>query len=186
MKAKHLINLTLALLVLSIPVCAQSEKIAFVDMSAFIHPQKGITRLIKTTESVEQEFAPRWAEIAGMYERLQKELEKYSYAGPIPTDPRPMTPERRKELKETTDKIQRSIEQREADLQLDYSKRLKEATAPVSQDIRNHLETFAKSRGITLLLDSSKTACVVGCDKEATAALDVTQEFIALYNRLNP
>lgn len=186
MKATRLLNLTLALLILSSPIFAQSEKIALVDMNAFTHPQKGITRLIKVMESVEQEFVPRWTEIAGMYARLRKELEKYSYVGPIPTDPRPMTPERKRELKETADTIQRTIEQREAELQLDYSKRLKEATAPVSQDIRNHLESFAKSRGITLLLDASKLACVVGCDKEATAALDITQEFIAAYNRLNP
>jgi Skp family chaperone for outer membrane proteins len=186
MKAKRLLNLTLALLILSSSVFAQSEKIGFVDTSAFTHPQKGITRLIKAMESVEQEFVPRWTEIAGMYARLRKELEKFSYAGPIPTDPRPMTPERKKALKEAAETIQRSIEQREAELQTDYSKRIKEVTAPISQDIRSHLETFAKSRGITMLLDSSKLACVVGCDKEATAAIDVTQEFIAAYNRLNP
>ena len=186
MKATQLVKLTFALLLLTIPVCAQSSKIAFVDTNAFTHPQKGITRLIRAMENVDQEFVPRWTEIAKMYGRIQQELEKYSYAGPIPTDPRPMTRERRKELKEAADTIQRSIEQREAELQADYSKRIKEATAPVSQDIRNHLETFAKSRGITLLLDASKTACVVGCDKEATAALDVTQEFITTFNRLNP
>lgn len=186
MKAKQLINLTFALLIMTVPVFAQSEKIAFVDMNAFTHPQKGITRLIRVLESVEQEFVPRWAEIAKMYERLQKELEKVSYAGPIPTDPRPMTAERKKELKEAADTMQRSIEQRQAELQTDYSKRLEEVTAPVSQDIRNSLATFAKSRGITLLLDASKLVCVLGCDKDATASLDVTQEFIAAYNRLNP
>lgn len=186
MKARQIINLVLVLLVQTIPVCAQSSKIAFVDTNAFTHPQKGIIRLSRIMESVEQEFVPRWSEIAGMYKRLQKELDKFSYAGPIPTDPRPMTPERKKALKEAADTIQLSIERREAELQLDYSKRLKEATAPVSQDIRNHLETFAKSRGITFLFDASKQACVVGCDKKATAALDVTQEFIAAFNRLNP
>jgi Skp family chaperone for outer membrane proteins len=185
-KAQRLVNLALALLVSALTALAQSEKVALVDTNAFIDPQKGITRLVRTMDSVEQEFAPRWAEIAGMYERLQKELEKYSYAGPIPTDPRPMTPERRKALKETTDTIQRSIEAREAQLQVDYAKRLKEATAPVSQHIRQQLELFAKSRGITLLLDASKLACMVGCDPKATAALDVTQEFIAAYNRSNP
>jgi Skp family chaperone for outer membrane proteins len=186
MKARQLINLTLALLITTIPVFAQSEKIALVDTDAFTHPQKGITRLNKALESVEQEFVPRWAEIARMYERLQKELNKFSYAGPIPTDPQPITAERRKASKDAADTMQRSIKQREAELQADYRKRIKEAMAPVSQDIRHNLESFAKARGITLLLDASKLACMVGCDKEATAALDVTQEFIAAYNRLNP
>lgn len=186
MKAKRFIILTLALLTMTIPAFAQSDKIAIVDMNAFTHPQKGITRLLKIMESVEQEFAPRWAEIAGMYERLQKDLEKYSFAGPIPTDPRPMTAERRKELKEAADTMQHSIEQRETELQDAYRKRVKEATAPISQDIRNHLEAFAKSRGITLVLDASKAACVIGCETQTPAALDITQEFIAAYNRLNP
>ena len=186
MKAKQLINLTLVLLIMTIPIFAQSGKIAFVDTSAFTHPQKGITRLTKMMERLEQEFAPRWAELSKMHTRLQQEREKFSFAGPIPTDPQPMTRARREKLKEAVDAMKQSIERYEADMQSAYSKRAKEISDPIHQDIRNSLESFAKSRGITLLLDSSKMACVVGCDKEATAALDVTQEFIAEYNRLNP
>lgn len=184
MKAQRLLNLTLALLVLSIPVFAQPGKVAIVDTNAFTHPQKGITRLIKAAESVEQEFVPRWTELAGMYERLQKEIEKFSYAGPIPTDPQPMTPEQRRKLKDAADAIQRSIEQREAEMQFAFSKRTKEVTAPIHQDIRSHLQSFARERGITVLIDANKSACLVGCDGKD--AIDVTQEFIAAYNRLNP
>ena len=184
MKAKPFLNLTLALLVLSIPVFAQSGKVAIVDTNAFTHPEKGIKRLIKAAESVEREFVPRWAELAGMYARLRKELEKLSFVGPIPTDPQPVTPERKRELKEATDAIQRSIEQRQAAMQLDYAKRTKEVTAPIFQEIRNSLEAFAKSRGIAVLIDASKSACLVGCDEKD--AMDITQEFITDYNRLNP
>jgi len=185
-KAQRLVILTLALLTFAFPIVAQSEKIALVDTNAFIQPQTGITRLVRAMESVEQEFAPRLTEIAALYARLHKEVEKYSYAGPIPTDPRPVTPERRKALKDTTDTLQRTIEERQASLQTDYGVRLKETTAPISQDIRRQLELFAKARGITLLLDASKLACVVGCERKAAATLDITQEFIAAYNRLNP
>lgn len=184
MKVKPFLNLTLALLTLSIPVFAQSGKIAIVDTSAFTHPEKGITRLVRARERVEQEFVPRWAEIAALYERMQKEIEKYSFAGPIPTNPQPMTPEERRKLKDTADAIQRSIEQREAAMQLALGKRTKEATAPIHQDIRSHLEAFARERGITVLIDANKSACLVGCDGKE--AIDVTEEFIIAYNRLNP
>jgi hypothetical protein len=63
---------------------------------------------------------------------------------------------------------------------------MEEVTTPIHEEIRRNLETFVEARGITVLLDASKMACLVGCDRESTAAIDVTQEFIAEYNRLNP
>lgn len=118
MKAKQLINLTLTLLVLTSPVLAQSGKVAVIDTNAFIQPKKGITRIIRAMESIEREFEPRRAELSDMHERLAGEMEKFSFAGPIPTDPKPMTPERRKELKEKAEAMRCAIEQREAEMQL--------------------------------------------------------------------
>ena len=73
-----------------------------------------------------------------------------------------------------------------AEMQTAYNQRSEEAAAPILKDIRRSLELFSQSRGITVLLDTSKSACLVGCDRESTVAIDVTQEFIAEYNRLNP
>jgi Skp family chaperone for outer membrane proteins len=184
MKVKRLLNLALALLALGTPALAQSNKVAIVDTSAFTHPEKGITRLVRARESVEQAFAPRWAELAGMYTRLQKELEKLSFAGPIPADPHPMSPERKAKIKEAADAIQRSIEQRQAAMQLAFTKRAREVSAPILQEIRNSLEAFARARGIAVLIDANKSACLVGCDGEE--AVDITQEFVDDYNRQNP
>ena len=103
MKAKQILNLILPSLMLTGTVFAQSGKVAVIDTNAFIQPKKGITRLLKAMENVEREFAPRRTTISGMHERLAKEIERFSFAGPIPTDPRPMTPERRKELKENAE-----------------------------------------------------------------------------------
>jgi Skp family chaperone for outer membrane proteins len=186
MKVKQLILSSFVLLMLTGAVFAQSDKIALVETNAFSHPQTGIARLIKAIESVDREFEPRRLELSQIYSRMTKIIEQYSYTGHIPTDPRPMTPERRKELKAQAETMQRSFKRKEAEFQLAHSKRTEEVTAPILQDIRRSLESFAKLRGITLLLDASKMACVVGCDKQATAKIDITQEFIAEYNRLNP
>ena len=186
MKVKRIILSSFVLLVLTSSVFAQSDKIALVDTSAFSYPQNGIARLIKAIESVDREFEPRRAELSEMYSRMTKLIEKYSFVGPIPTDPRPMTPGLRKELKAQAETMRRSFERKQAEMQLAHSKRTEEITAPIHQDIRRSLESFAKSRGITLLLDASKMACVVGCDKQAAAKIDITQEFIAEYNRQNP
>jgi Skp family chaperone for outer membrane proteins len=184
MKVKQLILAALGLLLLTSPVFAQSDKIALVDTRAFTHPERGITRLIKAMKRAEREFAPRRAELSEMYNRLGNGTQ--GFAGPIPTDPRPMTPERRKELQAEAEATRRALDEKDAEMLRALNKRTQELTGPILQDIQRSLELFAKSRGITLLLDASQSACVVGCDKEATAALDITQEFIDEYNRLNP
>ncbi|HVF56563.1 MAG TPA: OmpH family outer membrane protein [Pyrinomonadaceae bacterium] len=186
MKAKQIAFLTFTLLILTCPVFAQTGKVAIVDTNAFMHPQKGITRLVKAIESAELELLPRQAELSELYERLRREREAFSFAGPIPTNPQPVTQEQREKLKEQGAATERSIKQKEAEMRLAHSRRVKEVSAPIVQDIRRSLVSFARSRGITLLLDADKAACLAGCEEESTAAVDVTQEFIAEYNRLNP
>ncbi|HKR00513.1 MAG TPA: hypothetical protein VJT09_07555, partial [Pyrinomonadaceae bacterium] len=78
------------------------------------------------------------------------------------------------------------LKERDSEMLRAQEKRMRDVMAPIREDIHKSLEQFVMVRGITLLLDSSKTACVVGCDKQATAALDITEEFITEYNRLNP
>jgi Skp family chaperone for outer membrane proteins len=186
MKVKELILSSFVLLAFTSTVFAQSDKIALVDTSAFSHPQSGIARLIKAIESVDREFAPRRAELSEMYARMTRLIERYSFVGPIPTDPRPMSPGLRKELKAQAETMRRSFERKQAEMQLAHSKRTEEVTAPIQQDIQKSLESFAKSRGITLLLDASKLTCGLRYDEKATARIDITQEFIAEYNRLKP
>ncbi len=87
-------------------------------------------------------------------------------------------------MKAEAEKLRGLVAQKEEETQHVYGRRIKEITAPINEDIRKSLEAFAKARGILMLLDASKLACFVGCDQESTAAIDVTQEFIAEYNRL--
>lgn len=182
MKVEQVIFVPLLLLVLATSCPAQ--EVAVIDTNIFGYTRKGITRLVKAMESVDREFEPRRAELLQMHERLQKQLEKFSFAGPIPTDPEPMTPERRRRTKAEAEEMRRLVAQKEEETQRVYSRRIREVTAPINDDIRKSLEAFAKARGIMMLLDASKLACLVGCDRESTAAIDVTQEFIAEYNRL--
>ena len=176
----------LVLLAVASPCFAQSSKVAFVDTSAFGDPQKGITRLVHAVELVEGEFALRRAELVEMHERLQKQMQEFAFAGPIPTDPRPMTPERRKQSREKAEVMRREFERKQEEVQRAYSNRLKEVAAPVYEDIRRSLKAFAESRGITILIDASSLSCPIGCDVESAADLNITTAFIAEYNRLHP
>jgi Skp family chaperone for outer membrane proteins len=188
MHAKGMINIALAFTVLTFTssVVAQSKQIAVVDTNQFIQPQKGIARLLRALESVEQEFAPKWKEISRLHELAEREVEGFSFAGPIPTDPRPMTRARREEMQDNVKAIRNLIEERKAELERSYVRRNQEVTDPIHKDIRRSLKSFARSRGITAILDASRSACLVGCAEKLAGTLNVTPEFIAEYNRLNP
>jgi len=54
---------------------------------------------------------------------------------------------------------------------------------PIMQDIGKSLEQFAVQRNITMLLDISKMASAI---LTLNPTADVTQAFIADYNRRNP
>ncbi len=162
MRKQRITWLLLAILTYVSPCFAQDGDIAFIDSTAFFHPQTGIKRLVNTVSHVDQQFAPRRAELVTLHEKLQRRLEKLSFSGPIPTDPRPMTKERRKALKGRIEVMQRSFEHKQEEVQREHDERMKEATAPIFKDIQTSLEELAKSRGIKTLLDASKTPCCAG------------------------
>jgi Skp family chaperone for outer membrane proteins len=182
---KRILLLIFAALLASAPSFAQSPRIAFVDTNAFIQPERGIKRLLDALNNVERDFAPRRAELSDMQQRLQKLLEQFSYLGPIPTDPEPMTSERRTKLKEEAEQMKRNFELRQKAFDNAYDQRVRQTTAPIYKEIQHSLETFARTHNITMLLDASKSPCSAG-DCSMMNRLDVTAEFIAEYNRLNP
>lgn len=191
-RTTSLLSLLLLLLLASVaaptPCRAQARptttKVAVIDTGAFEHPETGIESLVRLHRMVDNQFQATRAELSLMYERV-RELEQRAvgFSGPIPTDPRPVTPERRKELTRQFEEMRRQLDRHKDDVQKDYEARLKEATAPVHEDIRRSLAEFARTRRITLLLDASALNCPIGCDVRDAADIDVTQEFIREYNR---
>lgn len=186
MKTKRLTLLVLMLLALASPCFAQSSKVALVDTSAFSNSRDGISRLVQAVSLVDREFETRRAELNKMYARLENQRQEFAFVGPIPTDPRPMTPERRKEAKEKAEEMRLDFELKQKVMLRDYDNRMKEVTAPIHEDIRRSLKAFAESRGIAILIDASSLSCPIGCNVSAAADLDITREFIAEYNRLHP
>ena len=177
----------LLLLWLTLPAeCPAQDKVAIIDTSIFYSPQRGITRLVKAEAGVRREFEPRRAELLEMHERFVAHLKKFSFTGPIPTDPAPMTPERKRRIKSEAEEMRRFIERQQEAAQRAYSQRIKEITTPIDEDIRRSLKEFAKARGIAVVLAASGVSCLIGCDDGSAASVDVTREFIAAYNRLNP
>ena len=68
------------------------------------------------------------------------------------------------------------------DAQAAYQKRLQEALGPIYDDIGKALDAYAKTHGITLILDVTKVQGIVS----AAGSLDITRPFIIEFNSKNP
>lgn len=185
-KGRQRFSLTLVLMVLAVPCRAQSTRVALIDTSAFNDLDNGIKRLAQAVHLVDREFQQRQLKLSKMLELMTRNPGGTGYAGPIPTDPTPMTRERRKKLKEDAEELQRLFELERKEYQSAYNQRMEEVRVPIYRDINKSLEAFAGARGITMLIDASNLNCPIGCQIESAADINITGEFIAEFNRLYP
>ncbi len=155
------------------------SKIAFINTEAFGDEKAGITRYINAVKSLEKEFQPRQNELNTMQTRLKTladEVQKLSGAAVVSQDSI-------RAKQEEAEQLQRDIKRKKEDADAAFQKRYEAVVSPISQEIGKSLDDFAKSRGITMILDISKLAPAV---LTINPAMDVTQAFIAEYNRTHP
>ncbi len=79
--------------------------------------------------------------------------------------------------------MKKEATRKQEDAQTSYQKRMQEVLAPLYDDIGKALDSFGKSRGITLMLDISKIGPAILMASDAT---DVTRAFIADFNSKFP
>ena len=156
-----------------------AAKIAYVDTSAFNDEKTGITRFVAALKSLQREFQPRQAELQGIDTRLKAIADEISKTRAV-ADPKAI------QLKqEEGERLQRELEYKKKDYEAAAAKRYEEVVGPISADIGNAINAFAKQRGITMILDVSKPSMVESI-LTADPTMDVTVAFIADYNSKNP
>jgi outer membrane protein len=156
-------------------------KIAFVNTEAFRVEKTGINRWVAAAKSVEREFEPLQRELLGIVNRIQainKDLESLSKA-PVVDDKSIAAKQ------EEGARLQREHKFKKDEGEARLKKRYEEVVGPISAEIGKALDAFAKQRGITLLLDSSRMV-QSGAILSADSSTDVTAAFIAEYNSKNP
>lgn len=154
-------------------------KIAFINTEDFGNEKQGIVRYIGVVKSLEREFKPRQDELITMNTRLQTladDVKKLTAAAVV--DPKTIQAKQ-----EEAEKLQRDMKYKKEEADALFQKRYEAVVSPVSQDIGKSLDEFARSRGITMILDISKLAPAV---LTVNPAMDVTQAFIVEYNRTHP
>ena len=151
-------------------------KIALVDTDEFLNEKSGIVRLVAAAKKVEAEFQPRRTELQNLQQQIDKMTADLQKAAPV-QDPKVTA-----QQQDAIDQKKKELQRKGEDAQASYQKRLQEMLGPVYDDIGKALDTYAKSHGITLILDVTKIQGIVS----ASESLDITKPFISEFNSKNP
>lgn len=142
----------------------------------FQDEKQGIRKVVTALKGLNGEFQPRVTEMQNLDQQIQKLKADLEKAAAV-QDP--------KVTQQQQDKIaamEKDLQRKQEDYQAAVNKRLQEVRGPLYDDIGKALTTFAKSRGITLILDVSQVQGLF----VMSDAIDVTTAFIADYNSKNP
>jgi outer membrane protein len=151
-------------------------KIALVDTDEFLNEKTGITRLVTAAKKVESEFAIRKQELQTLQQQIQKATDDLAKVANV------QSPTVSQQQQEKIDQLKKDYQRKGEDAQTAYQKRLQEMLGPVYDEIGKALDAFAKSKGITLILDVTKIQGIVS----ASESLDITKPFINEFNSKNP
>lgn len=190
MKFPRLTLLSLLAAALTVPLTAQPAKtpvlkavetarVAFVNSAAFGVEGSGIKQLVKAMQSLELEFSSKQSELSLLAEKLRTlagELNKLN-ADPVGNA-------KAMEAKQTEGiRMQQELQAKQQQAQAAFSQRQQEVQGPVEVEIGKELRAYAKTRDVSLLLDSAKLGEAL---LDARPELDLTTDFIAYYNAKHP
>lgn len=155
------------------------SRIALIDTTMFADEKKGIFRYIDVVKSIQPQFAGANQELVSLQTRINALIEdiRKLRATPQP-DPRVI-----QSKQEEGARLQQDWNMKKQRFDEDYSKKYQEVTGPLSEQIGKAMDQFARERGITMTLDFSK---LLPAMLTALPAVDVTDAFIADFNRKNP
>jgi Skp family chaperone for outer membrane proteins len=156
-------------------VAVPDSKIAMIYSDAFMDPKTGIAKFSNLLSTLNREFQPRQTELQGLQTRINTLTKEISDTQSV-ADPNTIR-QKRDQLEQLNTEFKRKGEDAEAA----YNKRRQDIFLPLQQDIGKALETFAKARGITVIVDGSQVPVVY-----AAESIDITRVFINEFNSKNP
>lgn len=151
------------------------SKIAVIYSAAFTDAKSGIARFGTLVNVLNKEFDIKKKELDALQlkaQQLNDDIEKTKNVA----DP--------KQIQLKTDQLEelkKDFKRKSEDAQSLYEKRQEEIFQPLQDDIGKALETYAKARGINVVIDGSRVPVVYAAD-----SLDITRAFITEFNTKNP
>jgi len=151
------------------------SKMALIYSEAFTDPKSGILRFGNLLTTLNREFQPRQTELNGLDQKIQQLTKEINDTQAV-ADPKTIGQKR-----DQLEQAQTDFKRKSEDAQASYNRRRQEIFGPLQEDIGKALETYAKARGITVIVDGSQVPVVYASD-----SIDITKAFIADFNSKNP
>ncbi|HEU5238593.1 MAG TPA: OmpH family outer membrane protein [Pyrinomonadaceae bacterium] len=154
------------------------SRIALIDTEMFGDEKRGIVRYVDAIKSIQPQFAAQNQELQNLQNRMNALAEEIRKLSQAPANERLIQSKR-----EEGGRLRQDFETKRQRLSEDFEKKLQEVTGPISEQIGKAMDQFARERGITMTLDLSK---LLPAMLTAIPAVNVTDAFIADFNRKNP
>jgi Skp family chaperone for outer membrane proteins len=150
-------------------------KIAVVKADVFAEK---VFELKQKYDQVDSQFKPRFEKIKKMAEEL-KGLEAELTSG------KTVPPEKSRQLQNQYEDLKRRGMREEADLQEDLTRALETVTTPIQEKLAKFMGVYAAQRNIVVVFNLNG-ASEIGLFAFANPGSDITDDFIAEYNKANP
>lgn len=154
------------------------SRIALIDTEMFGDEKKGILRYVDAIKSIQPQFVAQNQELQNLQNRMNALAEEIRKLSQAPANERLIQSKR-----EEGGRLRQDFDTKRQRLSEDFEKKLQEVTGPISEQIGKAMDQFARERGITMTLDLSK---LLPAMLTAIPAVNVTDAFIADFNRKNP
>ena len=151
------------------------SKIAVISSNAFLDPKTGIARFNALLNTLNREFQPRQTELNQLQQKAQQlndEIEKTRNVA----EPRTI-----QQKMDQLEQLKKDLQRKGEDAQAAYEKRQQEIFGPLQDDIDKALAAYAKTLGITVIIDGSRVPLVY-----AAESIDITRVFINEFNSKFP
>lgn len=156
-------------------VAVPESKMAVIYSDAFLDGKTGIAKFTSLSNTLKREFQPRETELQNLQTRITTLTKEINDTQAV-ADPNTIR-QKRDQLEQANVEYKRKGE----DAQAAFEKRRQEIFLPLQQDIAKALEAYAKSRGITVIVDGSSVPFAYAAD-----SIDITRAFINDFNSKNP
>ena len=156
-------------------VAVPDSKMAMIYSDAFLDQKTGIARFNTLLATLNREFEPRRTELQALQTKINTLTKEINDTQNV-ADPNALRVKR-----EQLDQANTDLKRKGEDAEAAYTRRRQEIFTPLQQDIGKALETFAKARGITVIVDGSQVPVVYASDN-----IDITRAFITEFNSKNP
>ncbi|HEU4796205.1 MAG TPA: OmpH family outer membrane protein [Pyrinomonadaceae bacterium] len=161
-------------------VALPNSKVAVIYSDAFMDQKAGITKFSSVLAKLNGEFQKTKDDLTASQTRAQTLEDEINKLRSAPEG----TPIDQRSLQTKIDQLEqlkKDIQRKAEDAQNAYNRRRNELFEPLQREIAVALESFAKSRGINVMIDASAVPLMYAAEN-----IDITRAFIADFNSKNP